>query len=262
MKRVGSILFLSASMSALLGQETQTGFVLAVQGQWKWASKQGSSVKAGDPVSENSTARVAGPRGKLTIGMLDGSVRAFACPPLDPCVAAIGSFRRPPESLYGRLLSVAKTFFAQRDAMPVYAMSRGASTRQFHYAVLVLANNSVDISPAVAQLDAGIYGLRLQPLIGSPEEHSANLTWAPPTTTTVQLEGLKPGAYDLIITSTDGRRIGSTPVIVGMPGRVDSQRSALDQGLRIAESWPPDTDPAAVHNFLTALVLSIAQEGR
>src|SRR5580658_4052471 len=147
--RFGIFLIIFATAGLLSGQSNPAGYVLAVQGEWKWASRGNARVSAGDPVVENSTARATGAPAKLTIAMLDGTVKSFDCPPLNPCAAAIGPFRKPPDSLSARLSAVGKTFFAQREAMPIYAMSRGANAGEFQHAVVVLRDQGTDLSPAI-----------------------------------------------------------------------------------------------------------------
>lgn len=243
----------------LRGQAGQAGYVLAAQGQWKWASNGNGKVSPGDPVKENSTARSTDRTAKLTIGMLDGTVKSFDCPPLNPCVASIGPFRKPPDSLSTRLFAVGKTFFSQRDAMPVYAMSRGGQAAQFQHAVLVLGDTGLDVSPAIKQLDPGIYGIRMRSIQGPATSYSAQVTWDPPALTAVNTGNLKPGAYELTFNSSDGMRVGSIPVILSTAERAAAQRSALEEGFRIVRSWPSGTDPAAIHNFLTAWLLDTGQ---
>ncbi|HEY1756971.1 MAG TPA: hypothetical protein VGG72_16475 [Bryobacteraceae bacterium] len=263
--RLATISFFFASVSLVLdpsplfGQSNQAGYVLAAQGDWKWTSKGNAKINAGDPVVENSTARASASQAKLTIAMLDGTVKSYDCPPLNPCVAAIGPFRKPPDSLYARLSAVGKTFFTQRDAIPIYAMSRGLTAGEFQHAVLVLRDQGTDLSPAIKQLDAGSYTLRLRSLQGPSASYSAGVTWDPPSATAVSIRNLRPGVYELIISASDGKRIGSTPVILATPERAPAQQMAFDEGLRIVQSWPRETDPAAIHNFLSALLLEIGQ---
>jgi hypothetical protein len=256
--KLGVIPFLFVSAGFLSGQSNPAGYVLAVQGEWKWASKGNPKVSAGDPVVENSTARATGAQAKLTIAMLDGTVKSFDCPPLNPCAAAIGPFRKPPDSLSARLSAVGKTFFAQREAMPIYAMSRGANAGEFQHAVVVLRDQGTDLTPAIKQLDPGSYTVRFRSIQGAAATYSSAFTWDPPGSTSTIIRNLKPGVYELVVSSNDGRRIGSTPIILAAPDRAGAQQMALDEGRRIVQGWPRETDPAAIHNFLSALLLEIA----
>ena len=61
----------------------------------------------------------------------------------------------------------------------------------------------------------------------------------------------------MVVSASDGKRIGSTPVILSTADRAAAQQMALDEGRRIVQGWPPATDPAAIHNFLSALLLEI-----
>ena len=108
--RLDVILLLPAIAGLLFCQERQAGYVLAAQGQWKLTSKGNSKLSPGDPVNEHFSARAADQKATLTIAMLDGTVKSYDCPPLNPCIASIGAFRPPPDSLYARLFAVGKTF--------------------------------------------------------------------------------------------------------------------------------------------------------
>jgi hypothetical protein len=61
----------------------------------------------------------------------------------------------------------------------------------------------------------------------------------------------------MVVSANDGKRVGSTPVILALPERAGAQQMALDEGRRIVQAWPRETDPAAIHNFLSALLLEI-----
>ena len=252
-----AILLLPVIAVVLFGQGKQVGYVLAAQGQWKWDSKASSTLSPGDPVNERVMARAVDQKATLTIAMLDGTVKSFAC-----CVASIGAFRPPPDSLYTRLLTVGKTFFTQRNAMPVYAISRGASAQEFQHAVLVLDDGRLEIGPAITDLESGTYALRLRSLEKSTTGYTANFTWGPPGSTFAIFPDLKLGVYELIFTSTEGMRLGSTPVLVSVPAEAAAKQSALEDGKRITRAWPRATDPAATYNFLTAFLIDIAQQVR
>jgi len=255
--RLGAILLLPAATVLLCGQEKQAGYVLAVTGQWIWVSKGNPKVSPGDPANENATARSADQKAKLTVGMLDGTVKAFDCPPLNPCVASIGAFRAPPESLATRLFAVGKTFLAQRNTMPVYAISRGGSAGVFQHAVLALSDQRLEIGPAIMRLEPGVYSLRLRSLQGSAGSNTT-FTWDPPQSTSAMLPGLKPGVYELVFSSREGMRLGSTPALVSPSDAAAAKQAALDDGKRITRAWPLETDPAAIYNFLTAYLLDLA----
>ena len=150
-----------------------------------------------------------------------------------------------------------KTFFAQRAAMPIYAMSRGANAGEFQHAVLVLRDQGTDLSPAIKQLEPGTYSVRFRSIQGASATYSSALTWDPPATTAATIRNLSPGVYEMVVSASDGKRIGSTPVILSTADRAAAQQMALDEGRRIVQGWPPATDPAAIHNFLSALLLEI-----
>jgi hypothetical protein len=257
--RIGAaLLLLSSTGGQLFAQGQQVGFVLAATGGWRWVSNGNLPVAAGDQVPPQATARSSEQKAHLTIGLLDGTVKSFDCPQLNPCIATIGTFRPPEAGLSARLLAVGKTFFSQREAMPVYAISRGASIAQLQHAVLVLADRQLPVAPAVVHLDPGSYAIRLRSL-QKGMSYSGNLTWDPPGSVTATLPAVASGVYELIVTSTEGMRIGSTPVIVSTPSTAAAQQAALEEGRKITSAWPRDTDPAAVYNFLTALLLDIAK---
>jgi hypothetical protein len=260
--RIGVVsLLLSAIGGQLWGQGQQVGFVLAAQGGWKWVSNKNPTVAEGDPVSAQATARASEQKAHLTIGMLDGTVKSFDCPPLNPCVAAIGTFRPPDAGLYARLMAVGKTFFSQRETMPVYAISRGASMAQLQHAVLVLTDRQLQLAPAIVHLDPGAFAIRLRSL-QKGMSYSGSFTWDPPGSVAASIPGVEPGVYELIVSSTEGMRLGSTPVIVSTPANAAAQQAALEEGRKITAAWPRDTDPAAIHNFLTALLLDIAKQAQ
>ena len=259
--RFGAALLLLSVGGQLFGQGQQIGFVLAAQGGWKWVSKGNSPVAAGDPVLPQATARASDQKARLTIGLLDGTVKSFECPPLNPCVATIGTFRPSDAGLSARLLAVGKTFFSQRESVPVYAISRGESAAQFQHAVLVLTDRQLQIAPAIVHLDPGAFAIRLRSL-QKGMSYNAGLTWDPPNSVGASVGSVTPGVYDLVVSSSEGMRIGSTPVIVSTPSTAAAEQAALEEGRKITSAWPRDTDPAAVHNFLTAVLLDIAKQAQ
>ena len=68
--------------------------------------------------------------------------------------------------------------------------------------------------------------------------------------------------YELVVSSSEGMKIGSIPVIVSTPATAAAQQAMLGEGRKITSAWPRDTDPAAVHNFLTAVLLDIAKQAQ
>ena len=258
--RVGALLLLPFSVGLLFGQGKQVGFVLASQGDWKWAANGNPKVQAGEPVLEHAMARATG-KARLTVGMLDGTVKSFDCPA--NCVASIEGFRDASDpSLRSRLMAVGKTFFTQKETLPVYAMSRGASAAQFQPAVLPMKDGQVQLTGAVVRLDAGSYKIRLRQLRKNGATYNADLTWDPPNAVSVMVSGVSPGAYELTVDSSEGMRMGAASVVVATASAAPGLQRELDDARRLIAAWPPETDPAAVRNFWNALILDMAQRSQ
>lgn len=267
--RVGFLLLLPVTVGMLFGpgllfgQGKQVGFVLSKQGRWVWVSGKNAEVAAGDPVQEQGTARAMDPKARLTVALLDGTVKSFDCPPLNPCVAKFAAFRPTADApLAARLLTVGKTFFSQREAMPVYAMSRGASAAEFQQAVLAIKDSELQIAPAVLRLGAGSFSIQLRSLQKNGMTYRGDFTWDPPSSVSAMLAGILPGAYELTVSSSEGMRMGSTTVVLSSASTAPALQAEFDDGKRLTSAWPPETDPAAVRNFLNALLLDIAQRAR
>lgn len=262
--RVGFLLLLPFTVGLLFGQGKQVGFVLSKQGNWVWTSAgKSADVAAGDPVYDRNTARAMDPKARLTVALLDGTVKTFACPPLNPCVATFAAFRPTADApLAARLLTVGKTFFTQREAMPVYAMSRGASAAEFQQAVLAMKDSELQIAPAVVRLSAGSFSIQMRSLQKNGMTYRGDFTWDPPASVGAMMAGILPGGYELTVNSSEGMRMGSTTVVVSSASTAPALRAEFDDGKRLTSAWPPETDPAAIRSFLNALLLDIAQRAR
>ncbi len=258
--RVGALILLPFWVGLLFGQGKQVGFVLASQGEWKWASNGNPKVQVGEPVLEHGTARATG-KARLTVGILDGTVKSFECPA--NCVASIEGFRDSADpSLRSRLMAVGKTFFSQKETLPVYAMSRGASAAQFQQAVLPLKDGQVQFAAALVRLDAGNYKIRLRQLQKNGATYNGDLTWDPPNAVSAMVSGVSPGAYELTVDSSEGIRMGAASVVVAMLPTAAKLQGELEDARRLIAAWPAETDPAAVRNFLNALILDLAQRSQ
>jgi hypothetical protein len=86
--------------------------------------------------------------------------------------------------------------------------------------------------------------------------------WDPPNAGGATISGMAPGAYELTVDSNEGMRMGATSVVVATASAAAGLQAELEEGRRLTEAWPAETDPAAVRNFWNGLILSLAQRSR
>jgi hypothetical protein len=226
-------------------QET-AGYVLKVQGTWT-ASPGAVTLQPGKPVAAGSRIESKDANRSITIAFLDGSAQTFTD------THTVESQHASATSGTKRMLEAVSKSLSLEKRSAVFGISRGSLT--VRPSVLKQTGKRLDLGPAMGSLTSGAYTLDFTPAKGG-DAVSAKCNFDPPSATSATVP-LGPGAYLLRVASASGTPIGSATVLVASGADFEDKSAVFRAGLATVASWPSDTDPAAIQEFLTALLIGL-----
>jgi hypothetical protein len=223
-----------------------TGFVIGKQGQWL-ASPGAVELDKGRPVTAGSRLESKDPGSSITIAFLDGSAKTFNGP------FTVEPLRGPEKSGLQRMLAAVSKLLGQDNRVAVFGISRGSSG--IRSAVLQQTGRRVDLGPAIDQLEPGQYMVEFTPA-GEGSPVTAKCNFDPPSAASATVP-VAPGAYVLRVASASGTPLGAAMVLIASADDFDAKSKAFREGAALTASWPAATDPLAVQQFLTALLIDL-----
>jgi hypothetical protein len=236
----------ASALTACLAQDT-AGYVLAVKGSWT-AAPGSAQLAPGGSVSAGSQIKPKDASSSITVAFLDGSAKTFTA------TFTVASREAPAGSGVSRMVEAVAKRMGSDKRQSVSGMSRGSL--EVRPAVLKLTGRRLDLGPAMGSLGAGEYALELRPAAGGDStEAKCNLDPPSATSATVPVHA---GVYSLQVASASGTPVGSATVLVASPEDFESKSAAFRKSVEVTASWPADTDPAAVQQFLSGMLLDLA----
>jgi hypothetical protein len=230
---------------AARAQDT-AGYVVALKGVWL-ASPGVVQLAPGRPVAGGIRLESKDAGASITVAFLDGSAKTFTAP------FTVESVHAAAKSGTSRMLSAVSKSLQQEKRAAIFGISRGSS--DVRPAVLKQTGRRVDLGPALGSLPSGEYSLELTPVDGAaPVAAKCNLD--PPSATSATI-ALAPGAYQLRVANAGGTPFGSATVLIASAADFDAKTAAFQEGVAATASWPSDTDPAAIRQFLAALLIGL-----
>jgi len=243
--------FAGLAVAGLRAQD-RAGYVLLVSGNGIWSSTSRAKLAPGDEVFAGNRIECEGckdsQKDTLTLAMLDGTAppynRGFTVPPLHDSM----------RSEISRMVTAVANALTQQKHTLVFGISRGSM--DVAPAVLKLTEHRVDMAPALGMLDPGEYHLEFTPIDGG-SAIAAKCNYDPPTDTSAAA-ALSPGAYTLRATSSSGKPLGNTTVLVAAASDFDARTEEFHRAVELTAAWPAGAGPQVRGTFLSALLVALA----
>jgi hypothetical protein len=273
----GLVAFVAVSLSALplnLAAPPQAPaskpppLIVGVVGEWRECQNgepAPTQITFLSTLSDQSTI-VLGKSGALTVQFND-SVASFPCDQTDtdkcpkrPGYACVRLIKRPETghvaAVFSGLMAVVAPLVSRDPERYIAPASRGLDPELMD-GVVATHGNAVDFAPVFADLEAGSYTVRLEPLDKSLKPAEANASWKEGGAAVATIPSLSSGLYR-VTRLVKGVATGETAWVLVTPADQFEKRS--DQYKRAVEAtrqWPSDVDAraprAVLRGYLQAL---------
>jgi hypothetical protein len=126
--------------------------------------------------------------------------------------------------------------------------------------VVALQNSGVDLSPALRELPAGQYWVKLETVNGSkPAGGILELRFTPQHAAIIPEPSIQPGLYRLILVDKSGTPADSDSwILISAPEKYSSTSQAFQLAVQKSSKWPDAMDPSAVRALLRAYLESLS----
>jgi len=274
------VAFVAVSLSALLlnvagAQQYPASKPLIVGIVGDWVECQNGQPKATSTIAFLSTLSdqstiVLGKSGSLTVQFND-TVASFPCDKTDkdtqtcpkpPGYACARLIKRPEETgrfaaFFSSLMAVVTPLVSRDPERYIRPASRGMDPELMD-GVVAVHGNAVDFAPVFADLEAGSYAVRLEPLDKSLKPAEANVNWKEGGTAVAPLPNLSPGLYR-VTRLAKGVATGEAAWVLVSPAdqfekRSDNYKSAVEA----TRQWPSDVDARAPRAVLRAYLQALS----
>ena len=143
----------------------------------------------------------------------------------------------------------------------VAPVSRGLDA-EISDAVVQLRGGGVDFAGAFADLNAGSYTVRLDPLDGTSRAPvSATVNWEGGAIAVATVAGLTPGLYRVVRLEANGTPTGQDAwVLVCSPELFEKRSREFSKAVEATKTWPPEVDARAPRAVLRAYLQALSSE--
>ena len=158
--------------------------------------------------------------------------------------------------------SVSRLFTAEPEKYMV-AASRGIEPALAD-AVVRLQDQSVDLSPAFHEMDAGEYWVKIEPLDRSAKAASSifELRFVKNSPANILVPAVQPGLHRLVLVDNAGADAGlDCWILVNNSDTYPPVSQAFRRAVQDSSSWPDAMDPSAVRALLRAYLESLVISG-
>lgn len=243
-------------------------YVVAVEGHWL-ANADRTPLAVGSPLPEGARLTplgatrahrivVVAARGGAVLLSLDCAQPAACTAP-----ATLRTTRGPGDAAQDTWLQRVMTRIEGRPDRYVATLSRAPGTP--HEAILALADDVVDVAPALAALPPERYAIALQRLDCRPDcapSGVASLEWSGGTTGSLAIPGARPGVYDLILRRHDSgglQQARSARVLLLPASQAAAARSRFEAWAGLVDRWPDEVGTGQRRALLRAALDELAE---
>jgi len=223
--------------------------VIQISGDW--VSGQSAPVRLFSPVGAGESLHCQSAQGSLTLFLQDGTRQHLDCSHPGKVNAPA-----PQPGAATQFVAMVRSLFAEKQALPPgTAAVRGDGQGPCEAVLGQDASGRVDVRPAMAGLDSGVYQLDFE-AFGKTSE-TEPVRWNTESTKLPSLPGLKPGLYQFDLLSEDGFEAGRPAVVLLVPAERLEEASSL---FRTATDLAPDPKSVADRNLRALALTAIAQQ--
>ncbi|HEY6766143.1 MAG TPA: hypothetical protein VI386_15405 [Candidatus Sulfotelmatobacter sp.] len=265
------LIFSFCVISPQYGQDASKDIqVVGITGTWTLADK--TKLSFGQALNPNSTVVGTSERGipDITIAIKGTPVR-FACDARSSPACQVNGKQctcliptNPPDapSTLSLLATAIGEMFSNSERY-ITPVSRGLEPHLLD-SVLVLDGQTVDFSPAFAEMDSGTYKIRIEQIAQNDAGHDLQVEWAAKGPAKTLVTGLQPGLCLLVRLNAQGQPAepGGAWALLDPPDRFNKDSASFHAAEEETKTWPDDVDSRVPRAVLRAFLDSLAKSLR
>jgi hypothetical protein len=248
------------------------GFVLDIDGKWFLDGKLPQRILRGQSLPAKGTIRIQLPKAKsnkIEVILLNGERISRRCNKPEACNQPI----LLPEVIKSRSSTVDRVVVAVKEVFTSYPEKFVATLSKekngLQDAVIKLENGQVDLSPVFKNMEKDLYLLRFQKVVLDDKldpgvaPDPINFNWESGRSSSVSVNGLKPGLYKLKLLETTHKEhepIDEAWILVSEPEKHERVFTFFQGAIELTEQWSRDgLEPELIRSFLHAYLASLAE---
>jgi hypothetical protein len=253
----------------------KVGLVLKMKGEWLLNEKPvaaGQTLSAGGKIFHSPTkGGESSSFDYITVVLFDGKLESRSWDKTetwnDPILLPTATKEVP--AAWKRIVAAVMSVFPGHPEKYAQMSVRGSATN-LRDAVVPLNDGQVNLAPAFQRMKKGKYLLLFQPTKGTTASREqaalkpALFNWDPSAPSSLRVDGLRPGLYDLRLLSAekeDHQPTGAKAwVLVSDNVRYEQTAAGFQQAVALTEQWGKEAPADAARSFLRAYLDSLAVE--